>query len=40
MGAFKIENKDHSTHRINLDENYQANRNEKDLIIYIKVNSI
>ncbi len=40
VAAYSIGNKDHSTHSINLDENYQASRNEKDLIIYIKVNSI
>ncbi|KKY00403.1 hypothetical protein VN21_14295 [Paraclostridium benzoelyticum] len=40
VAAYSIGNKDHSTHSINLDEDYQASRNEKDLIIYIKVNSI
>ncbi|WP_264318764.1 hypothetical protein [Paraclostridium bifermentans] len=40
MGDFKIENKDHLTHSINLDEDYKGSKNDKDLIIYIKVNSI
>ena len=40
VAAYSIANKEHSTHSINLEDDYQASSNEKDLIIYVKVNSI
>lgn len=40
VAAYSIGNKEHSTHSINLDEDYKGSKNDKDLIIYIKVNSI
>ena len=40
VAAYSIGNKDKYTESIDLNEDYKSSRNEKDLIIYLKINKI